>query len=153
QVCRRRRSTGKRKLRAWKLLYSQTIVNASRVGWPMTLLLTPSSLSGARRIVAIVGLALVYLGAAWLGLRHAVVAKQVTLVWPPSGIALAAILLLGRSMWPGILLGAFAASLTSGTPALPALAVALGATLWALLAAFLLERAGFRVSLTRLRDA
>src|SRR5690606_12658047 len=49
--------------------------------------------------------------------------------------------------------GAFAASLTAGTPALPALAMALGNTLWALLAAFLLERAGFRVSLTRLRDA
>src|SRR5947209_1989345 len=49
--------------------------------------------------------AVTYLGAARLGLRLGVV-EQVSAVWPPTGIALAATLLLGYRVWPGILLGA-----------------------------------------------
>jgi hypothetical protein len=58
-----------------------------------------------------------YFGAARLGLTMAVVAEQVTAVWPPTGIALAALLLLGYRAWPGIALGAFLANATtSRTP-------------------------------------
>src|SRR5262249_18609589 len=45
-------------------------------------------------------------GAARVGLSMAFVAEQVTAVWPPTGIALAALLLCGSRAWPGITLGA-----------------------------------------------
>ena len=51
-------------------------------------------------------LAAAYFGAAQVGLSLAFVAEQVTAVWPPTGIALAALLLFGSRAWPGITLGA-----------------------------------------------
>lgn len=48
-----------------------------------------------------------------LGLAYAVVGQTVTLFWPPSGIALAAALIGGYRVWPGIALGALLAN--SGT--------------------------------------
>jgi CheY-like chemotaxis protein len=47
-----------------------------------------------------------YFAAASLGLRLAFEAEQVTLVWPTTGVALAALLLFGRAVWPGVVLGA-----------------------------------------------
>ena len=46
-----------------------------------------------------------------LGLLLVIPGGHVTSVWPPSGIALAAMLLCGRRVWPGIWLGSFAANL------------------------------------------
>ena len=51
-------------------------------------------------------LAAAYFGAAQAGLSLAFVAEQVTAVWPPPGIGLAALLLFGSRAWPGITLGA-----------------------------------------------
>jgi hypothetical protein len=51
-------------------------------------------------------LAAAYVGAAKVGLSMAFVAEQVTVVWPPTGIAPAALLLFGSRAWPGITLGA-----------------------------------------------
>jgi integral membrane sensor domain MASE1 len=42
----------------------------------------------------------VYVGAAKLGLSLAFLQAQVTPIWPPAGIALASILILGNKMWP-----------------------------------------------------
>jgi integral membrane sensor domain MASE1 len=68
-------------------------------------------------LAQVVLLAAVYLGAAKVGLSMAFVAEQVTAVWPPTGIALAALLLFGYRAWPGIALGAFLANAaTSRTP-------------------------------------
>src|SRR5262249_61797240 len=61
-------------------------------------------------------LATVYFGAAKLGLTMAFVAEQVTAVWPPTGIALAALLLFGYRGWAGIALGAFLANATVSEP-------------------------------------
>src|SRR5262245_50830680 len=61
----------------------------------------------------VVFLAAIYFGAAKLGLTMAFVAEQVTAVWPPTGIALAALLLFGYRLWPGIALGAFLANATA----------------------------------------
>ena len=52
---------------------------------------------------AVLATAVVYFGAAKLGLAMATVAEQVTAVWPPTGIALA-LLLLAPRCWPGVLL-------------------------------------------------
>src|SRR5690242_11101518 len=63
-------------------------------------------------LASIAALAALYFGAAKLGLSLATLAEQVTLVWPATGIALAALLLFGYRMWPGIALGAFLANAT-----------------------------------------
>jgi signal transduction histidine kinase len=110
-------------------------------------------LQGRARIVLVLVLAASYVLAATLGLSFAVVAEQVTVVWPPAGIALAALLLYGRKLWPGILLGAFAANLGAHAPPAVALAIAAGNTVEALVGAWLLERARFHPALARVRDA
>ncbi len=73
-------------------------------------------------------------------------------VWPASGVALAAILLCGYSVWPGVAAGAFLLALFCPLPYWAAAVYAAGTTLAALLAAFLLRRIGFDHSLSRLRD-
>src|SRR5437899_1508708 len=60
--------------------------------------------------------AAVYLAAAKLGLTTAFTAEQVTLVWPPTGLSLGILMLLGPDLWPGLLLGAFVANLTAHQP-------------------------------------
>src|SRR5437763_3532111 len=94
-----------------------------------------------------------YYAAARLGLRLALVQKNVTPLWPPTGIAVVAFLVLGRRMWPGVALAAFLINLPISTNALAAAVTAVGNTLAPLAAAFLLERVGFRRELDRLRDA
>ncbi len=96
--------------------------------------------------------AAVYFAAAELGLSLAFVAEQVTAVWPPTGIALAAVVLLGPRIWPGIALGAFLANLyTDASPAVAA-GIAVGNTLEALLGGWLLRRAGMQPALERVVD-
>ena len=97
-------------------------------------------------------LGLVYFGAAKGGLALAYAHGQVTAVWPPSGIALVAAFLWGYRVWPGILLGAFAANVSTGAPVPVDIGIALGNTAEALLGALLLRRAGFQPSLARIRD-
>ena len=86
----------------------------------------------------IAAMALVYFVTARLALKFAVVGDA--LFWPPSGIALAALLLFGRRLWPGILCGALLVNLVAGLPLSAATGIALGNTLAALLGAFLLRR-------------
>ena len=96
--------------------------------------------------------AIAYYLAAKLGLRLAVVGEQVTPLWPPTGIALACLLLRGIGCWPGIAIGAFLANITMG-PSLPAVvAITAGDTLAPVCACLLLTRVGFQVGLKRLRD-
>jgi len=64
----------------------------------------PSSLRGIYELAAV---AAVYVAAGRLGFLVAIPPGNVTTVWPPAGIALAAILLLGRRAWPGVWLGSF----------------------------------------------
>ncbi|HVE13804.1 MAG TPA: MASE1 domain-containing protein, partial [Elusimicrobiota bacterium] len=58
-------------------------------------------------------LAAAYFLAAKLGLRLAYVSPSATPVWPASGLALAAVLVLGYDVWPGAFLGAFLANVTT----------------------------------------
>src|SRR5437660_7200486 len=101
----------------------------------------------------VVAVAAAYFGAAKLGLTMALVAEQVTAVWPPTGIALAALVLFGNRLWPGIALGALLANLTAHEPLASACGIALGNTLEAVLGAYLLRRfVEFRASLARIKD-
>jgi signal transduction histidine kinase/integral membrane sensor domain MASE1 len=98
-------------------------------------------------------IAAAYFVAARLGFTLAFVAEQVTTVWPPAGIALAAAIIFGYRVWPGILAGALLANLTANAPLPVAGAIALGNTLEALAGAWLLRRVvGFDRSLERMRD-
>ena len=98
-------------------------------------------------------LAAIYVGAARLGLSLAYVHPSATPVWPPTGISIAALLLFGPWAWPGIFIGAFVANTwISGAP-LSSLGIALGNTLEAVLAAWLIRRfAGGSRAFDRARD-
>jgi signal transduction histidine kinase len=104
-------------------------------------------------LMQLVVVALAYWFAAQLSLRLALVHGQVTPVWPPTGIALVAILVFGRRMWPSIFLAALAVNLPIGPSPLGAAFIAAGNTLAPLAASAFLKRAGFRIELDRLRDA
>ena len=101
----------------------------------------------------VVVVALAYYAAARLGLRLALVDRNVTPFWPPTGIAVAALLLWGRPVWPGVALAALAVNLPISADAAAAAATAAGNTLAPLVATTLLGRVGFRRELDRLRDA
>ena len=77
-----------------------------------------------------------------IGLSFEAVSGFATLVWPPSGIAIAVVLLYGRSYWPAIAAGAFAVNFSVGAPVQVALGIALGNTLEAVLASWLLAADG-----------
>ena len=64
-------------------------------------------------------LAAIYFAAAKVSLLLAIPPGYATAVWPPSGLALAAILLAGPRMWPGIWLGAAVANFTVHASAPP----------------------------------
>jgi PAS domain S-box-containing protein len=95
-----------------------------------------------------------YFGTAKLGLELASAHPSITAVWPPTGISLAAILIWGFRLWPGVALGAaLANTFTGDLPAWSVLGITTGNTLEALVGAYLLQRvAGFRPSLDRVRD-
>jgi integral membrane sensor domain MASE1 len=97
-------------------------------------------------------IAAVYFGAAKLGLALAFTTPNVTAIWPPTGIALAALVLGGRRLWPGVALGAFLANVTTDVPLYTTLGITVGNTLEAVVGALLLQRVGFDPALRRLRD-
>ena len=65
-------------------------------------------------LVTILALAAVYAVVGRLGLMMGAVAGFATAVWPSTGIALAALLVLGLRAWPGIALGALTVNLWIG---------------------------------------
>jgi signal transduction histidine kinase len=87
-----------------------------------------------------------------LGFTLAFVVEQVTAVWPPTGISLAALLLLGLRVWPGVALGAFFVNVFTDVPPAGALGIATGNTLEAVIGWYLLRRSGFGNGLERLSD-
>ena len=108
-------------------------------------------LAGDGLRLAAVGVA--YFIAAELGLQLALVHGQVTPVWPPTGIALVAVLVLGPRIWPAIAVAALAVNLPIGPNPLGAACIALGNTLAPLTAAYLMRQVGFQLELNRLVDA
>jgi PAS domain S-box-containing protein len=98
-------------------------------------------------------LCVIYVSTAALGLSLDAVSGIATVVWPPTGIALAALTLYGARLWPGIALAALLVNIWIGVPLFAASGVAVGNTLEALLGVFLLGRVvRFHPALDRLRD-
>ena len=102
----------------------------------------------------IAAIAILYVLAARAGLQLDAISGFATLVWPPTGIALAALLLGGYGLWPGVFLGAVVANILTGAPLLVAVGIGVGNTLEAVFGAYALRRIpGLRVSLDRVPDA
>src|SRR5437867_2211355 len=85
-------------------------------------------------------LTLVYFIAGKFGLLLASLHASASPVWPPAGIALAALLLLGYRAWPAIFIGAFLVNVTTAGNVATAFAIATGNTLEALVGAWLVNR-------------
>ena len=105
--------------------------------------------ASGRWLAGVVILALSYYVAARIGLLFAYSSTNASPVWPPSGIAFAAMLAVGARMWPGVALGAFAANFAvfaangvadGPVTMLVSLAIAGGNTLEALAGLVLLRR-------------
>ncbi|MFJ2133982.1 MASE1 domain-containing protein [Streptomyces sp. NPDC098085] len=103
--------------------------------------------------LTLLAVAVCYYATARLGLLQQLVRGQVTPLWPPTGIAVAALLVFGLRIWPGIALGALVANVSIGPSALPVLIIAVGNTLAPVCSCLMLRRAGFRDDLGLLRDA
>lgn len=109
----------------------------------------PNVLRWALRVCVVV---LAYYLTGRLGLALPYIGSHIALIWPPAGIALAALLRWGPGMTPGVALGATCVALQVGSPLELALAIAAGNTLGPLAAAFALQKLGFHCELDRRRD-
>ena len=95
------------------------------------------SSSGLLRISIVT---LIYFVVGKFGLMLASLHASASPVWPSTGIALAAILVLGFRVWPGIFIGAFLVNVTTAGDVATSLAIATGNTLEALAGAWLVIR-------------
>ena len=99
------------------------------------------------------GLVVLYFLAGKLGLQFAFVHSSATAVWPPTGIALAAVLLLGYRVAPAIFVGAFLVNVTTAGSLPSSLGIAFGNMLEAVAGAFLVTRfAGGLAAFDRAQD-
>ncbi len=123
----------------------------------------PHQSSGvANATVSILILGLIYLLAGKAGLMLAIPPGYATAIFPASGVALAALLLWGWRLWPGVFLGSFCLNIWvsfASTQALTATTVALsagigsGAALQALFGAWLIRRlVGFPTPLDQQKE-
>ncbi|MDO8464282.1 MAG: PAS domain S-box protein [Gallionella sp.] len=93
-------------------------------------------------ILKLLGVAVLYALLAKIVLTFFSANGVVSIVWPPSGLALAMLLIGGKRYFPGVFLGAFLANAMTGLALGVAAAIAMGNTLEALLGAWLLTRDG-----------
>ena len=109
------------------------------------------NLTAFTRVVVLIAL---YFVGGLIGKESSFFSGSVALVWPPAGIALAAILLFGYRFWPGVALGAVLFSLTDGTPlGFFTLGTAVGNTMGAVVCAYLLKKfISFDNAMERTRD-
>ncbi len=82
----------------------------------------------------------IYFVAGKLGLKVAFVNASATAVWPCTGIALAALLVLGYRVWPAILAGAFLVNITTAGTVATSLGIAVGNTLEGITGCYLVTR-------------
>jgi diguanylate cyclase (GGDEF)-like protein len=99
-----------------------------------------SSKFGPKYVALLAGLVGVYFLAGKLGLKLAYVNASTSAVWPCTGIAIAAALILGYRIWPAIFAGAFLVNVTTAGTVSTSFAIATGNTFEALTAAYLMVR-------------
>lgn len=104
------------------------------------------------RILRLAAVAAAYYAAGRCGLLLEVVRGQVTPLWPPTGIAVAALLLWGLRMWPAIALGAVLINWPFGPSFWALVGISAGNTLAPVCAVLLLRQVRFSPTLMALRD-
>src|ERR1700676_197640 len=93
------------------------------------------------RVLAAIGLlTVVFFVTGHLSLKLALLNASASPVWPPAGIALAALLLLGYRAWPAVFVGAFLVNATTAGNIATSLCIASGNTVEALCGAWLVNR-------------
>src|SRR6266850_5940926 len=106
-----------------------------------------------RDLLALAVLAAVYFAAGKLGLKLAFVNASATAVWPCTGIALCAFLILGYRAWLAVLAGAFLVNLSTAGSVASSLGIAVGNTLEGIVGYYLVKRfAAGRKAFERARD-
>ncbi|HVH69894.1 MAG TPA: MASE1 domain-containing protein, partial [Candidatus Dormibacteraeota bacterium] len=94
----------------------------------------------ARQALIGVAACATYILVAKLSLQLATVHPSASPFWPPTGIAIVALLILGLRYWPAIFAGAFFVNLTTAGSALTSLGIAAGNCLEAVTATYLVAR-------------
>src|SRR5437763_5108197 len=95
---------------------------------------------GFSGVTAFVGVTLIYFLAVKLGLKLAFLHASASPVWPPAGVALGELLVLGYRTWPAIFVGAFLVNVTTAGNFGTSLVIGAGNTLEALCGAWLVNR-------------
>ena len=104
-------------------------------------------------VTTLAALTAIYFVAGKLGLMLAFVNVSASAVWPPTGLALAAALVLGYRVWPAVFLGAFLVNITTAGSLATSLGIATGNTLEAVIGAYLVNRfANGRHAFNRAQD-
>ena len=99
------------------------------------------------------GVAVGYLALAQAGFQLGTAAPIVDSIWPPAGLGLAALLIFGLPLWPGVFIGALAANVIQDMSLATALGIAAGNSLAAVCGASTLRHLDFQPSLSQIRDA
>ncbi len=99
---------------------------------------------GGRDILHLVGLAAGYVMLAHISLTYLSPNGVVSIIWPPSGLGLAAMLMRGRKLWPGVFIGACVANALAGSSVAVSACIGVGNTLEAVFGYGLLARANLR---------
>lgn len=109
-----------------------------------------------RQVLETAAVAALYFGLGQLCLQFQLIRGNSVLIWPPAGLALAALLIRGMRLWPGVTAGTLLIELTLGPgdrTLLTSVGVMVGNTLAPVVGCYLLtRRCGFQNSLDRLRD-
>lgn len=115
---------------------------------------SPLQMRALLRVLALNALlALMYIAAAKFGARFALEDGDAVPLWIPTGISLAAVLLWGYGLLPGVALGAFATVVTTPVPVSAALGASVGYTLEAFIGVYLLRQvARIDIRLQRILD-
>jgi signal transduction histidine kinase/CheY-like chemotaxis protein len=88
----------------------------------------------------LVAIGVIYFALAKAGLALASIHPSATPIWPPTGVALAAVLLWGYRTWPAIFAAAVIANATTAGSVATAIAIATGNSLEAVVGAYLINR-------------
>jgi signal transduction histidine kinase len=94
----------------------------------------------ATTFVTLIGFTALYIGSGKLGLSMAFLNASASPIWPPTGLALAAMLLFGYRLWPAVLVGAFVVNLTTAGTIFTSAVIAAGNTMEAVVAAMIMRR-------------
>nr|WP_249795068.1 MASE1 domain-containing protein [Bradyrhizobium sp. Oc8] len=119
---------------------SNCLVQASTMSDPRSLMPEINFRRGTKYAGGLVAIGVIYFVLAKGGLALASIHPSATPIWPPTGLALAAVLLWGYRTWPAIFIAAVIANATTAGSVATAIAIATGNTLEAVVGAYLVNR-------------